>query len=58
MPAMKATTPIFVDIFHRLLGIPVSTITTYLQRLREDESVFRRGKQGLGAIEPWSAPQK
>jgi hypothetical protein len=47
-----ATTSAFSDIFNRLLGIPVSTSMTYLQRLREDETVFRRGKQGAGALEP------
>jgi hypothetical protein len=51
-----ATTTVFVDILSRLLGIPPSTITAYIQRLRENESVFRRGKQGQGAIEP-TAPE-
>lgn len=47
-----ATTTVFVEILSRLLGIPPSTITAYIQRLRENENVFRRGKQGQGAIEP------
>lgn len=47
-----ATTTVFVEILSRLLGIPPSTITAYIQRLREDEAVFRRGKQGPGAIAP------
>ncbi|MET4208925.1 hypothetical protein ABIB95_003742 [Bradyrhizobium sp. LA2.1] len=50
-----ATTTVYVDILSRLLGIPVPTITTYIQRLREDETLFRRGKQGPGAIEPTAA---
>ncbi|MGJ5177413.1 hypothetical protein ACQR16_06025 [Bradyrhizobium oligotrophicum] len=50
-----ATTTVYVEILSRLLGIPVPTITTYIQRLRKDETVFRRGKQGPGAVEPTAA---
>jgi hypothetical protein len=46
-----ATSTIYVKILSRLLGIPVSTITMYIQRLREDETIFRRGKQGPGAVD-------
>lgn len=46
-----ATSTVYTEILSRLLGIPVPTITTYMQRLREDEAIFRRGKQGLGAID-------
>jgi hypothetical protein len=46
-----ATTTVFIEILSRLLGVPASTITTYIQRLREDETIFRRGKQGPGAVD-------
>ena len=46
-----ATSTIYVDILSRLLGIPGPTIATYIQRLREDETIFRRGKQGPGAVD-------
>jgi len=46
-----ATSTIYIEILSRLLGIPVPTITTYVQRLREDEAIFRRGKQGQGAVD-------
>jgi hypothetical protein len=46
-----ATTTVYVDILSRHLGIPAPTITTYIQRLREDETIFRRGKQGPGAVD-------
>lgn len=47
-----ASTTTYMEIQSRLLGIPVPTITTYTQRLREDESIFRRGKRGMGSVEP------
>jgi len=46
-----ATTTVYTEILSRLLGIPASTITTYIQRLRVDETIFRRGKQGPGAVD-------
>lgn len=46
------TTPTFLEINQQLLGFPISTQTTYLQRLREDQSIYPRGKQGGGAVQP------
>jgi len=52
MASHMPTTTIYMEILSRLLGIPASTIGHYLQILRGDESVFRRGKRGMGAIDP------
>ena len=49
---MRSTTAAFCDIFERYFSIPKSTAMHFVQQLREDESIFRRGKRGLGAIEP------
>lgn len=47
-----SNTPTFLELNHRLFGFPISTQTTYLQRLRDDEGIFPRGKQGGGAVAP------
>ena len=50
---MRPTTAAFCEnIYEPLLGIPKSTAMHFCQALRQDETVFRRGKQGFGAIEP------
>jgi hypothetical protein len=40
-----------VDIFERYAGIPKSTAMNYIQRLREDEKFFRRGRPGGGGVD-------
>jgi hypothetical protein len=47
---MKPTTGTFTDIFDRAFAIPPSTAMEFCQRLRQDESLFRRGKRGQGAL--------
>jgi len=53
---MRSTTAAFCDqVFEPLLGIPKSTAMHFAQALRQDETIFRRGKQGFGAVEPTAA---
>ncbi len=47
---MKATAPLIAETLDRLLGVPKSTALDFASRLRRDESLFRRGKQGPGAL--------
>src|SRR3954469_13624386 len=46
---MNASTGALTATFERLMGTPPSTAMHIAQQLRQDESIFRRGKRGPGA---------